>query len=98
MSIFISERGLLQKFTRLLDSMPMAFVQSTLQLTPAGKKALTSQADKNLRTIWIRWLETTLLDELNRVNGLDSSRRLEYNLVNGPRIMEVLQNMKIQLS
>ncbi|MCZ6677363.1 MAG: hypothetical protein O7E52_08940 [Candidatus Poribacteria bacterium] len=41
---------------------------SKLQLTAAGKKALTGQADQTLRTAWTRWLKTTLLDELNRVN------------------------------
>ncbi|MCZ6679024.1 MAG: helicase-associated domain-containing protein [Candidatus Poribacteria bacterium] len=41
-----------------------------LQLTSAGKKALTAIAPKTLRTAWDRWLKTTLLDELNRVNAI----------------------------
>ena len=41
-----------------------------LQLTPAGKKALTTPAHKTLQTAWNRWLKTTMLDELNRVNAI----------------------------
>ncbi|MCZ6635587.1 MAG: helicase-associated domain-containing protein, partial [bacterium] len=39
-----------------------------LQLSPTGRKALTAPPHSTLQTAWNRWLKTTLLDELNRVN------------------------------
>lgn len=41
-----------------------------LQLTRAGKKALTSPAHEVIRRAWNRWLKTTLLDEFNRVHTI----------------------------
>ena len=41
-----------------------------LQLTSAGKKALTAKAHQTRRTAFNRWLKTTMLDELNRVNAI----------------------------
>jgi hypothetical protein len=38
-----------------------------LQLTPAGRKAVARPAHEAIRQIWSRWLKTTLLDEMNRV-------------------------------
>lgn len=43
---------------------------SKLQLTPAGKKALTSPPHKVIHRAWNRWLKTTLLDEFNRVHTI----------------------------
>lgn len=43
---------------------------SKLQLTPKGKNALNSPPHKSIRTVWNRWLKSTLLDELNRVNAI----------------------------
>lgn len=43
---------------------------SKLQLTSAGKKALTSSPHKVIRRAWNRWLKTTLLDEFNRVHTI----------------------------
>jgi hypothetical protein len=40
---------------------------SKLQLTKAGRKALSEPAAKTLHTLWSRWIDTTLLDELSRI-------------------------------
>jgi hypothetical protein len=55
----------------MLQSAGLANVSGTrLQLTPAGKKALASQAHEVIGKVWSRWLKTTLLDEFNRVNTI----------------------------
>jgi hypothetical protein len=41
---------------------------SQLRLTPAGRKATAEPAAAVLRAIWKKWLDTTLLDEFNRVD------------------------------
>ncbi len=42
-----------------------------LQLTPAGKKALTSPTpEKTIRTIWKKWQKSKLLDEFNRIHTI----------------------------
>ena len=38
-----------------------------LQLTQAGRKALTDPPDETLRKLWERWVGTTLMDELSRI-------------------------------
>ena len=38
-----------------------------LQLTKAGRKALAEPLERTLRMIWEKWLGTTLLDELSRI-------------------------------
>jgi hypothetical protein len=38
-----------------------------LQLTKAGRKALSEPAAGTIRTLWMKWLGTTILDELARV-------------------------------
>jgi hypothetical protein len=43
---------------------------SRLRLTAAGRTALTEPAATALRRAWQRWLDTRLLDELNRVNAI----------------------------
>ncbi len=43
---------------------------SRLRLTAAGRTALTEPAASALRRAWQRWLDTRLLDELNRVNAI----------------------------
>ncbi len=39
-----------------------------LQLSETGRKALTDPLEKTLRHLWRRWLKTTLLDELRRID------------------------------
>lgn len=41
-----------------------------LSLTSAGQKALSDPAAKTIRTLWQRWLKTTLLDELRRIDSI----------------------------
>ena len=43
---------------------------SRLRLTAAGRQAITAPAATSLRRAWQRWLDTRLLDELNRVNAI----------------------------
>jgi hypothetical protein len=40
---------------------------SKLQLTKAGRRALAEPAAQTLKTLWQRWMDTTLLDELSRI-------------------------------
>lgn len=40
---------------------------SKLQLTRAGRKALSEPAAETLHKLWSKWLKTTMLDELSRV-------------------------------
>lgn len=39
-----------------------------LRLSKAGQKALNAPVEKTIRTLWKRWLKTTLLDELSRID------------------------------
>ncbi len=39
-----------------------------LQLTKNGKKALSNSPEHTIATLWKRWLKTTLLDELRRID------------------------------
>ena len=41
-----------------------------LQLSNNGRKALSAPPQDTLRTLWNRWLKTTLLDELRRVDNI----------------------------
>jgi len=41
---------------------------SKLQLTKAGRKALAEPAAETIRTIWTKWMGTTILDELSRID------------------------------
>ncbi len=55
----------------LLQAANLAQLAGTkLQLTPAGKKALTAPPPETLRRIWQRWLKTRVLDEMSRVNAI----------------------------
>lgn len=40
---------------------------SKLQLTKAGRKALSEPAAETIRSLWSKWVDSTLLDELSRV-------------------------------
>jgi hypothetical protein len=40
---------------------------SKLQLTKAGRKALAEPAARTLKTLWEKWTDTTLFDELSRI-------------------------------
>lgn len=39
-----------------------------LQLTKAGRKALSEPPAETIRSLWKKWLETTILDELSRMD------------------------------
>ena len=39
-----------------------------LQLTRSGRKALTAPAIDTMRSLWSRWVDTTILDELSRID------------------------------
>jgi len=39
-----------------------------LQLTKAGRKALSEPAAGTIRTLWTKWINTTILDELARID------------------------------
>lgn len=41
-----------------------------LQLTKAGQKAMGAAPSKTIQTIWKKWLKTTFLDELRRVESI----------------------------
>lgn len=41
-----------------------------LKLSKAGQKALTGNPAKTIQAIWKKWLKTTLLDELRRVDSI----------------------------
>lgn len=41
-----------------------------LKLSKAGQKALTADPAKTIQAIWKKWLKTTLLDELRRVDSI----------------------------
>jgi len=41
---------------------------SKLQLTKAGRKALAEPAAETIRTIWTKWVDTSILDELSRID------------------------------
>jgi hypothetical protein len=41
---------------------------SKLQLTKAGRKALSEPAAQILKTLWGKWFDTTLLDEISRID------------------------------
>ena len=55
----------------ILQSAGLASLSGTqLQLSPAGRKALTASAHQGIGTAWKRWQKTTLLDEFNRVHTI----------------------------
>jgi len=39
-----------------------------LQLTKAGRQALSAPAPETMRTLWTKWVDTTILDELSRID------------------------------
>jgi hypothetical protein len=41
---------------------------SKLQLTKAGRRALSDPAAETIRGLWSRWLDATILDELSRID------------------------------
>jgi len=63
-----------------------------LQLTAAGKKALTAPPRRAIRRAWNRWLKTTLLDEFNRVEtikGQSGKGKRSMTAVSGRRAVVV---------
>jgi len=59
-----------------------------LQLTAAGRKALTSPPHETIRRAWNRWLKTTMLDEFNRVHtikGQTGKGKRQMTAVSGRR-------------
>lgn len=47
---------------------------SKLQLTSAGRKALSQPAGKTLNKLWSKWMKTTILDELSRVESIKGQK------------------------
>ncbi|ETW94880.1 MAG: hypothetical protein ETSY1_32950 [Candidatus Entotheonella factor] len=45
-----------------------------LALTRAGRKALSTPPAETLRSVWQRWLKSTMLDEFNRINEIKGQR------------------------
>ncbi|MFC1850095.1 helicase-associated domain-containing protein [candidate division CSSED10-310 bacterium] len=45
-----------------------------LQLTTAGRKALSRQPAETIRTLWKKWTKTTLLDELSRIDPIKGQK------------------------
>ena len=45
-----------------------------LRLTKAGRNALSRPAGKTLRRLWSRWLNTTIMDELSRIEIIKGQR------------------------
>ena len=43
---------------------------TTLELTPAGKKALNLPAEAVIKKLWQNWLESNLLDEFRRIEAI----------------------------
>jgi len=52
----------------LMQAGGLAQISGTrLQLTKAGRKALSEPAAGTIRTLWTKWLDTRILDELSRI-------------------------------
>ncbi|MEM9451540.1 MAG: hypothetical protein AAGA75_23820 [Cyanobacteria bacterium P01_E01_bin.6] len=47
-----------------------SLVGKKLQLTKAGQKAMTDAAATTIKAVWKKWMKTTLLDELRRVDNI----------------------------
>lgn len=59
----------------ILQSAGLAEVAGTkLQLTPAGRKALSSPPHEVIRRAWDRWLKATILDEFSRIHTIKGQR------------------------
>ncbi len=55
----------------LLQSAGLVQLAGTrLQLTAAGRKALSAPSHEVIRSTWNRWLKTSLLDEFNRIHTI----------------------------
>jgi len=54
----------------LLQAAGLVTGSGRLQLTPVGRKALGAPPTKTLRSVWKKWLKTTLLDEFSRVESI----------------------------
>jgi len=68
-----TEPGAIKAFAwpLILQAAGLAELSGTkLQLTAAGRKALTSPPHETIRRAWNRWLKTTMLDEFNRVHTI----------------------------
>lgn len=58
-------------WTMLLQASGLTTLEGKkLKLSKAGQKALSASPEKTLKTIWKKWLKTTLLDELRRVDNI----------------------------
>ncbi|HHY45881.1 MAG TPA: hypothetical protein GX506_01100 [Firmicutes bacterium] len=51
-----------------------AVVGGKLGLTSAGRKALNAPPHEILRSIWRRWLKTTIIDEFSRIEAIKGQR------------------------
>ena len=72
-----SDIGLIRAFAwpLLLQAGRLAELQGRkLALTRAGRRALSAPPAETLRTLWQRWLKSTVLDEFNRVDEIKGQR------------------------
>ncbi|NJM97484.1 MAG: hypothetical protein HC800_10200 [Phormidesmis sp. RL_2_1] len=72
-----------------------------LELTQAGQKAMGADPAKTLKAIWKKWLKTTLLDELRRIEtikGQTGKGKRGLTAVSGRRkhIMDVLSQCPLE--
>ncbi|HZU37716.1 MAG TPA: helicase-associated domain-containing protein [Gemmataceae bacterium] len=57
---------------------------SKLQLTPAGRKATGLPAHEVIRSLWHKWLSTTLLDEFSRISVIKGQQTARGHLTAVP--------------
>ena len=58
-------------WTMLLQASGLTTLEGKkLKLSKTGQKALAASSEKTLKTIWKKWLKTTILDELRRVDNI----------------------------
>ena len=72
-----SDIGLIRAFAwpLLLQAGRLAELQGRkLALTRAGRRALSAPPAETLRSLWQRWLKSTVLDEFNRVDEIKGQR------------------------
>lgn len=58
-------------WTMLLQASGLTILEGKkLKLSKTGQKALTAAPEKTFKTLWKKWLKTTILDELRRVDNI----------------------------
>ena len=59
----------------LLQAGGLAQINGTkLALTPAGVKALSAEPEKTLRSLWKKWLKSSILDEFSRIDEIKGQK------------------------